>query len=322
MKFPDNRGAAARALALKNKLAIADFFKENPGALQRECAVATPGLMADFAGLTIWTDAYIGDTQHLTLQEHGAYLKLLMIAWRSPGCCLPDDDKRLATMLGVTVKVWRSIKPEVMAFWELRDGQYFQGRLTRERKKVEARSEKGVAAAEKRWKANALKTNNQGDGLAETEHMPQQCTPYPSPYPEDKVLPSVVPAREREAEQIEMEEIEKPEPPPKKKTRRACQLPDGWVPSDKNIQDAFDIGLSQGDIQNEADQFRDYHRGNGNTKKDWDATWRTWARNSIKFKQGRSTQSRGGIGSGTAQAFANVAQRLKSEQGGSDDFNF
>ena len=41
MKFPDNRGAASRALAIKNKLAIADFFKENPDALQKEAAAAT-----------------------------------------------------------------------------------------------------------------------------------------------------------------------------------------------------------------------------------------------------------------------------------------
>lgn len=41
MQFPDNRGAASRALAIKNKLAIADFFKANPTALQKECATAT-----------------------------------------------------------------------------------------------------------------------------------------------------------------------------------------------------------------------------------------------------------------------------------------
>ena len=41
MQFPDNRGAASRALAIKNKIAIADFFKANPAALQKECAAAT-----------------------------------------------------------------------------------------------------------------------------------------------------------------------------------------------------------------------------------------------------------------------------------------
>ena len=40
--------------------------------------------MADFPALPFFTDAYLGDTQHLTLEEHGAYQKLLYIAWRSP----------------------------------------------------------------------------------------------------------------------------------------------------------------------------------------------------------------------------------------------
>ena len=170
--------------------------------------------MADFSGLTIWTDAYLGDTQHLTLQEHGAYLKLLMIAWRSPGCCLPSDDKRLATMLGITIKAWRSIKPEVLGFWELRDGAYFQGRLTREREKVESQSKKSSAAAKRKWAVERLKSKgdvpevvkkvgppfdsshsrreHEGEGKllktndtecadASLGHMPQRCTPSPSP---------------------------------------------------------------------------------------------------------------------------------------------
>ena len=41
MKFPDNRGAASRALAIKNKIAIAEFYQANPTALQKECAAAT-----------------------------------------------------------------------------------------------------------------------------------------------------------------------------------------------------------------------------------------------------------------------------------------
>jgi uncharacterized protein YdaU (DUF1376 family) len=139
--------------------------------------------MADFAGLTIWTDAYIGDTQHLTLQENGAYLKLLMIAWRSPGCCLPDDDRRLALMLGVTLKVWMKLKPTVMEFWDLKDGLYYQRRLTSERKKVEVQSKKCKAAAEKRWQHNSLKSKYVDDANASGKHMPRTCSPTPSPSP-------------------------------------------------------------------------------------------------------------------------------------------
>lgn len=32
--------------------------------------------MAEFPALPLWTDAYIGDTAHLTNEEHGVYLRL------------------------------------------------------------------------------------------------------------------------------------------------------------------------------------------------------------------------------------------------------
>lgn len=75
------------------------------------------------------------------------------------------------------------------------------------------------------------------------------------------------------------------EPPlsPTAKKRRACSLPDGWVPSEKNIQDALSKNFTTTEIENEAESFRDYHLAKGSTFKDWDAAWRTWLRNSRKF---------------------------------------
>jgi uncharacterized protein YdaU (DUF1376 family) len=104
-------------------------------------------------------DAYMADTRHLTLEEHGAYHLLLLIAWRSPGCALPNDDKRLAQMLGVSVKKWAVLKPVVMAFWSLTENGWEQKRLTKERRWVEEKSLKNKDAAESRWNAKPLKTD-------------------------------------------------------------------------------------------------------------------------------------------------------------------
>ena len=98
--------------------------------------------MAEYPAMPLFTDAYLGDTHHLTLEESGAYLKLLMIAWRTPGCCLPDDDKRLATMLGVTIKRWRErLRPVIEPFWIVEDGKWTQKKQQKVRKKVK-KSEK------------------------------------------------------------------------------------------------------------------------------------------------------------------------------------
>ena len=52
--------------------------------------------MAEYPALPLWTDAYLADTTHLTDAEHGVYFQLVVHAWRSPDCRLPNDAKWLA----------------------------------------------------------------------------------------------------------------------------------------------------------------------------------------------------------------------------------
>jgi uncharacterized protein YdaU (DUF1376 family) len=135
--------------------------------------------------LPLFGDAYLADTRHLTLEEHGAYLQLLLIAWRSEGCRLPNDDKRLAQMLGITAKRWDKIKPTVMAFWELTEDGWEQGRLTKERQFVAKKSEQNAEAANARWSAKSLENKEPANANA----SPMQCernAPSPSPSKEEE----------------------------------------------------------------------------------------------------------------------------------------
>lgn len=116
--------------------------------------------MAQFPILPIWTDAYIADTQHLTNEEHGVYLRLLMFAWRTAECALPDDDRRLALMVGVTAKKWATLKPVVMRFWTLSEGGWTQKKLTAEREKVERTREQKVAAGFASSRSKGLKNKD------------------------------------------------------------------------------------------------------------------------------------------------------------------
>lgn len=133
--------------------------------------------------MPLFGDAYLADTRHLSLEEHGAYLQLLLIAWRSPDCTLPNDDKRLAMMLGISAKRWASIRPQVMAFWSLSDAGWQQKRLTKERRWVAKKSEDNRSAAHTRWNAKSLETN----GAVNANAMPNGCkndAPPPSPLEE------------------------------------------------------------------------------------------------------------------------------------------
>jgi len=88
--------------------------------------------MAEFPALPLWTDAYIADTQHLTNEEHGVYLRLLMFAWRSPDNSLPDDPMRLATMVGMTMFKWRRVDDSRWSLTLHRGEPVRNGRITAE----------------------------------------------------------------------------------------------------------------------------------------------------------------------------------------------
>lgn len=62
-------------------------------------------------------DDYARDTAHLTLEEHGAYLLLLMSMWRHKGS-IPDDDLSNSRMLGLSPRMWLRMKPRLMPFFE------------------------------------------------------------------------------------------------------------------------------------------------------------------------------------------------------------
>lgn len=136
--------------------------------------------MADFPALPLWTDAYLADTRHLSQAEHGAYLLLLMEAWRRPRCCLPDDDALLARLSGSpSVAEWQAMKPAIMAFWTLdaRASEWTQKRMSKERTFVEKSRKQKRDAARKRWQGTEKK-----DAAASPPHV--QPTPTPTPTKE------------------------------------------------------------------------------------------------------------------------------------------
>ena len=72
------------------------------------------------------------------------------------------------------------------------------------------------------------------------------------------------------------------EPPVKKQTKRKVVFQDGFEPDETGVSLARDTGLV---ISEELDAFKDHHTANGSTFIDWQAAFRTWLRNSQKFKR-------------------------------------
>lgn len=115
--------------------------------------------MARFPVLPFWVDAYLADTIHLSTKEHGAYLLLLMTAWRMPDCSLPDDDRMLAKFARMDGRGWRFMRPVMEQFFDINNGRWRQIRLTKERKNVVERSDKMKENAQARWLKNKETAN-------------------------------------------------------------------------------------------------------------------------------------------------------------------
>lgn len=140
--------------------------------------------MSDLPMMPLFVDAYRTDTTHLTVEEHGAYLLLMMEAWRRPTCALPDDDKLICRMLGITPARWAKLKPTVMGFWDYdgRSKHWVQKRMRKERDYVEKNRAKKRDAAAKRWKID--KNSNAGAYAGALQPQPQ---PQPQRLSEETV---------------------------------------------------------------------------------------------------------------------------------------
>lgn len=123
--------------------------------------------------MPLWTDAYLGDTTHLTTTEHGAYFLLLVTMWRSKEPVLPDDDKLLARYARLTAGQWKRIRPILEPFFTISSDGWRQGRLTDEWVAVRQHSTKQSDRSKARW----LKNKKTAHAVA----MPEGCRTDASP---------------------------------------------------------------------------------------------------------------------------------------------
>lgn len=110
--------------------------------------------------IPVFPDAYLRDNFRLSLEQHGLFLMLMMEAWNSDDCSLPDDEKVLAKIANITPARFRKIAPDVLEKWTREDGRIYQKRLRKEWNYVRQKSSKRKAAANARWESkNTSKCN-------------------------------------------------------------------------------------------------------------------------------------------------------------------
>ncbi len=77
--------------------------------------------------IRLWIDNFTIATKHMSTFDIGAYVNLVVAAWRAGGS-LPDDDKLLARIVGAysgrSKSRWQEAKPRIMTGWTVKDEKW------------------------------------------------------------------------------------------------------------------------------------------------------------------------------------------------------
>jgi uncharacterized protein YdaU (DUF1376 family) len=123
--------------------------------------------------MPFYPDAYLADTAQLTLEEQGAYMRLLCYLWINCGQVV-DNNKIIARMLGIHVNKWLKLRKTLGGYLvESSPGYLTQTRLQKEYSKSLNISERNRQNAHRRWDGNTLENNDSDDATASTTHMPK-----------------------------------------------------------------------------------------------------------------------------------------------------
>ena len=143
-----------------------------------------------FAYLPLYTGDYQRDTLHLSMLEHGAYLKLLMYCWDQKGPA-PHDERKLMGICNARSKEEITAMQCVLTEFFIRmDDGWYNKRLTQELAKAEESVEKAQDRGRKSAEARRQKygTAQPFETLSkafrnEPESFPNPPSPSPSPSP-------------------------------------------------------------------------------------------------------------------------------------------
>lgn len=206
------------------------------------------------------TSAYLADTQHLSLPQHGAYLLILMTMWRAKGW-IADDDQLLANICKLSVPKWLNIAPAVRALL-LREG----GKLTQKRLLSEFES------ASKTISKN--RENGRAGGIAKSLKSKKSglATATISPGARQNDKESTLPLLGLDSESRDT----------RKRRGNGTSLPGDWQPTATDFDYGSGLDLSERQVSSMAEDMRLWARANANRavgrKADWTATFRGWMR--------------------------------------------
>lgn len=230
--------------------------------------------------IPLFHEKYESATTHLSLAEDGAYNRLLRLCWVTPGCSVPADPAWIGRKMRASQEEFETIiKPILIEFFTLKDGRYFQAKLSREflyaqgvQKARREAGKKGVAAKAQKHNNKAL-SKRTSKGQANLDHTYTTNTLTDSPL------------RSPQGGCAEID-IFGPAPEPEKRPRRkpATALPENF-PGETERESAAAAAKLAGvtlDIGREAERFRNHAEANDRRLSSWPAGFRNWIATAIE----------------------------------------
>lgn len=133
--------------------------------------------------IPLYVDDYEAATAHLTAEEDGVYMRLLRLAWRTPGCSLPTDHAALARKIRLSQEDFQRVAVPVLGeFFRVSRGRYVQRRLRDEYENISRKKSARVAAGKKGGDAKARKTHEKSASIASVLPAHARAFPEPEPY--------------------------------------------------------------------------------------------------------------------------------------------
>lgn len=222
-----------------------------------------------FAFMPVYTGDYLRDTQHLSMSEHGCYLKLLMHCWDQKGPAPLDERKLCGIVNARSSDEILALRRVLEEFFTKMDDGWYNHRMQREIERSEniskARSTAGKAGYQA--KAKQLLSKSQARASTPTPTPTTKTTPTPTPAGQDLPL-SVRPQTEGEKAEA------------KKDARASRFAPLPMVPIDWRAY--CQVKRPDLDPDTTYEKFSNFWTakpGAAGRKLDWTATWRNWVLN-------------------------------------------
>jgi uncharacterized protein YdaU (DUF1376 family) len=229
--------------------------------------------------MPLYCGDYEADTAHLTIEEDGAYMRLLRLCWRSPGCCVPNDPAWIMRKMRVDAETYeRTVAPIIDEFFKVEKAKVYSPRLSAEHARISDTFEKRSAAGKKGGRpVKPLKANDSD----ESRDKAKRKQPEPEPEPE--------PDKERDltlsGSGLSDPQIPDPiTPPPKPKASKPdgppkARMPDGWRPMPDQIESALAEGIPEDRMEDEIYDFIEYWQGvkaahGRKSDRGWGVAWR------------------------------------------------